>query len=155
MNGRRCAAGLLAMLAVAGPAGAATCTVDNPTLAFGSYSVLNTLPLDTTSTVTVTCTSVLSLFVSFTVQLAPGNSGNQLSRYMSAGTPHLSYNVYTDATRTTVWGDGSGGSGTFSGGFVAVLLGAFQSFVMYGRIPAQQAAAAGVYSDTLVITVNY
>ena len=155
MKGRRRAAALLAALACASPARAASCTVDNPTLAFGSYSVLSASPLDTTTTTTVTCTSVLSLFVSFTVQLSPGSSGNQLSRYMTSGTPHLSYNVYTDATRTTVWGNGSGGTGTFSGGFLAVLLGAFQTFVIYGRIPAQQAAPVGVYSDTLVITVNY
>jgi spore coat protein U-like protein len=155
MTFRRCAAGLLAGLALAAPARAATCTVNNPTLAFGSYSVLNVLPLDSTGTMTVTCTSVLSLFVSFTVQLAPGNSGNQLSRYMSAGSAHLSYNAYTDATRTTVWGNGSGGTGTFSGGFLAVLLGAFQTFVIYGRIPAQQAAPVGTYTDTLVITVTY
>lgn len=155
MKRRLLAAALLAVLACAGPARAATCTVDNPTLAFGSYSVLTPVALDMTTTTTVNCTSVISLFVSFTVQLSPGNSGNQLSRYMSAGTAHLSYNVYTDATRTTVWGNGSGGTGTFSGGFLAVLLGAFQTFVIYGRIPAQQAAPVGAYSDTLVITVNY
>ncbi len=154
MKGRRAAAGLLAGLASAGPAHAASCGVDSPTVAFGSYSVLNALPLDSTGTVTVTCNSI-SLLVSFTVDLSPGNSGNRLSRYMSAGGAHLSYNVYTEPTRTTVWGDGSGGTGRFNGTFVVVLGQASQPFVIYGRIPAQQAAPVGSYTDTLVITVNY
>lgn len=142
---------------VATPAQAllATCTVNSPTVAFGSYSVVSSTPLDATGTVTVTCSALLGLLVSFTVQLSPGNSGNQLGRYMTSGAPHLSYNIYTDSGRTNVWGDGTGGTGTLSGSFLAVLGGASQSFTVYGRVPVSQAAPAGSYSDTLTITVNY
>lgn len=149
--------GGLAVALAAGPADAllATCSVNSPTLAFGSYNVINSAPLDSTATVTVTCTAALGLLVSFTVQLSPGSSGNQLGRYMTAGSAHLNYNAYTEATHSTVWGNGSGGTGTFSGSFTAVLLGASQSFTAYGRVSARQAVPAGIYADSLVITVNY
>jgi spore coat protein U-like protein len=66
----------------------------------------------------------------------------------------ISYEVYKEPGRTSVWGAGDGGSvrsgvdlnGT--GNVVAV--------TMYGRIPpAQLSAIAGAYSDTLVSTINF
>jgi spore coat protein U-like protein len=35
---------------------------------------------------------------------------------MKSGANVLNYNLYTTAAHTTVWGDGTAGTGTFSGG---------------------------------------
>ncbi len=68
-----------------------------------------------------------------------------------SGTHELSYNLYTDATHTMIWGDGTGGSTTVSGT-------ADQSgteHTIYGRVPWQPQAVPGSYSDSIVITISY
>jgi spore coat protein U domain-containing protein, fimbrial subunit CupE1/2/3/6 len=158
----RRALGLLALavaLAVAAPAQAllATCTVNSPSIAFGSYSVINATPLQSTATVTVMCTAdlILGLLVNFNVSLSPGGSGNELARYMTFGSSHLKYNVYTNSTYTSIWGDGSNGTSELSGSFTAVIGGASQSITVYGQIPVAQPVPVGSYGDSLTITVSY
>jgi spore coat protein U-like protein len=68
---------------------------------------------------------------------------------MTSGIHQLFYNLYIDATLTTVWGDGAGHSAT---------VGATQSVAnhtVYGRIPAAQNAHVGVYNDTIVVTLTF
>lgn len=68
---------------------------------------------------------------------------------MTSGLHQLLYNLYTNATLTTVWGDGTGQSAT---------VGDTQSVANYtvcGRIPARQNAHVGVYNDTIVITLTF
>ena len=65
----------------------------------------------------------------------------------------LSYNIYLDAARTMVWGDGTGGSSYYSAtgtGNAAPV-----SVIMYGGIPTQQNVGAGTYTDILVVTINF
>jgi spore coat protein U-like protein len=156
----RRALGLLALagaLAVAAPAQAllATCTVNSPSIAFGSYSVISGTPLQSTATVTVTCTALLGLLVNFTVALSPGISGNELARYMTSGSSHLKYNIYTNSTYTSIWGDGSNGTSELSGSFTAIIGGASDPITVYGQIPVAQPVPVGTYSDSLTITVSY
>lgn len=140
------------MLAVTAPAQAllASCTVSNSTLSFGSYNPIAASPSTATATVTVTCTGI-GLLVSYTVLLSGGGSGNTASRRMNAGASTLPYNLYTSASYTTVWDNSTG----VSGGFLIGLGGTAFSHTVYGRILAQQPAAAGNYVDSLIITVNY
>jgi spore coat protein U-like protein len=105
--------------------------------------------------VTVNCTGLLGLFVSYAISLSPGNSGNQLNRSMSSGGGQLGYNIYTDLTHTMIWGDGTGGTSTVSGSFVLVLLGNTATYTAYGHMPAQQIVPAGSYSDAPTLTVTY
>jgi spore coat protein U-like protein len=148
-----------AALAVAAPAQAllATCTVNSPSIAFGSYSVISGTPLQSTATVTLSCTAdlIVGLLVNFNVSLSPGNSGNELARYMSSAGSHLNYNIYTNSTYTSIWGDGSNGTSQLSGSFTAVIGGASQSITVYGQIPVAQPVPVGSYGDSLVITVSY
>lgn len=44
------------------------------------------------------------------------------SRYMLSGANRLYYNMYTDAARTVVWGDGTAGSSTVNGNVVLSLI---------------------------------
>lgn len=75
---------------------------------------------------------------------------------MSGSNP-LSYNLYTNSSRTTIWGDGTGGTSIISRNFILGLLGSITlTNNVYGRLPAgQTTAAVGSYGDTITVTVNY
>lgn len=136
------AAGL--SLGIAAPASAVTCTVTPQGVAFGSYDTLSASPTDGTGNINVSCDASIS----FTVSLSTG-SGTYTQRIMSGGANQLGYNLYTDASRTTVWGDGLGGTSNVSA------TGSNVDLSVYGRIPAQQNVPANAYSDTVTVTVAY
>ncbi|WP_031500918.1 spore coat protein U domain-containing protein [Bryobacter aggregatus] len=146
---------LLLLLFASGLRGV-TCTVSNTGMLFGSYNPINGSYVDSTGTVTVSCSTILALLLSYTVQLSTGSSGTYFPRQMKFGANTLNYNYYTDAARTTVWGTGTGGTGAPSYSALLILLGTVTNdYTAYGRIPAGQAAKPGVYTDTITITVNY
>ena len=57
----------------------------------------------------------LELLVNYTVTLSSGLSGNQLERRMYQGAGSLRYNLFRDAARTQVFGDGTSGTATVAG----------------------------------------
>ncbi|MDE2149379.1 MAG: spore coat protein U domain-containing protein [Gammaproteobacteria bacterium] len=147
----------------AGAAQAASCTVTPSAMAFGAYDALSAAPTLGAAPLLVQCqyTNFFELIfgfsVSFQVALSAGASGNVANRLMQGGPDRLFYNLFTDATRTVVWGDGSAGSATQAG---QITVPGFQgsgqqSFTVFGRIPALQNVAAGSYQDTITVTVNY
>jgi spore coat protein U-like protein len=135
-----------------------SCTVTSTSLAFGNFAPLSGTVSDTTATVTVTCLCpVLCLGINYTVAVSSGGSGTFSPRRMSAGTPKLAYNGYDSGARTTVWGDGTGGTTVQSR---CRLLGAIGSswvepITFYGRIPVSSGIAPGSYTDSLTVTVTY
>jgi spore coat protein U-like protein len=71
---------------------------------------------------------------------------------MTSGANLLSYNIYTSAARTTVWGDGTGSSATIGG----TGTGSAQSVTVYGRVSGGQTTVpVGSYADTVAVTVTY
>lgn len=140
----------LAALVAARPA-AAQCAIDSVSpVAFGSYDPLSSAPLDSTGSVTYKC--LLSLSV--TIDVSTGSSASYAARTMkNAGGDALTYNLYLDAARLTVWGNAAG-NGTVHYGPIIALLTAV-TVPIFGRIPAKQDAAVGGYADTIVITLNY
>ncbi len=133
----------------------ATCNVSTVPVNFGLYNPLSGLPVVATGTVTLTCTVLVGLFESWTVALSSGNSGNYSARQMANGASNLSYNLYTSAAYTNVWGDGSGSTSRVSGGALLSIGTTSTDYIVYGRIPAGQDAAAGSFNDTIVVTLNY
>jgi spore coat protein U-like protein len=73
---------------------------------------------------------------------------------MIFGSSHLNYNLYLDSAYTQIWGDGTGGTVTKSDN-IGGLLGSSISYTVYGRLPGGQNVPAGVYSDTVFVTVIY
>ena len=143
------------------PAGAATaCTVSVTPLVFGNYNPVNGPALQVDATVTATCTSTTLPLVAVPYSLrigvstASGTMARQLAGPMGS---RLSYNLYTSAAYTTVWGDGTGGTGTVPGSVTPLTLGvpAVGSHTAFGRIPALQAVRVGSYSDSLLVTIDY
>jgi spore coat protein U-like protein len=74
-------------------------------------------------------------------------------RQLSSGADKLQYNVYTSASRTVLFGDGSFGASSLLVGQIKTT--AQQTTNFYGRIPAGQDVPAGAYSATLVVTLNF
>jgi spore coat protein U-like protein len=123
----------------------AACTVTTTSVAFNPYDVFNTLNNDITGTLTVRCNPGQA----YALSLSTG-SGTYASRKLVNGPYLLSYNLYTDAARTTIWGDGTAGTSTVSGNAKNA------THTVYGRIPARQNARMGSgYTDTIVVTVTY
>lgn len=138
---------LLALLAAAGAARAApSCTVTVAAgLAFGTYDTLGTAPLDSQLSVQLKCPKPLQP----QAWLSRGSAPSFFPRTMRNGSEILPYNVFLDAGRTSVWGDGTGGSTAWFGPP------GNSTIVGFGRIAAGQDVAVGAYSDTLVLTVLF
>ena len=126
-------------------------------VAFGTYNPLPGTAADAAGHFTVTCDLIVGLLSTYSVALSKGGSGGYSPRKMSSGTNTLNYNLYTDAARTTIWGDGSGGSTIVSDRSLLFLLGhVVRPYDVYGRILAnQQATFPGSFSDTITVIVTY
>ncbi|MDN3556612.1 Csu type fimbrial protein [Halomonas maura] len=149
---------LVAGLGMPRPAAALleSCEVSATGVSFGTYDPLDASDTEAAGNVEVTCTVVLvGLLVTYDIELSTGGSGTYFPREMASGTNSLEYQLYTDATRATVWGDGVSGTGTR--GFNTFLsVGTHtQDYAVYGSIPAGQMVEAGSYSDTITVTVLY
>jgi len=153
------AAAAIAMLA-GSPAYALDCTVSTSGVAFGAYDGALTAPTDSIGNATLRCTHVggAAVKTSYTIALSTGASGTFAQRQLRSGASALSYNLFTDAGRTRIWGDGSGGS-AFVAGTLLVNPGNFAfnevAHAIYGRIPAQQSADSGVYADQILVTLTF
>lgn len=113
-------------------------------LAFGAYDPLAPAPADSSATMSYRCPAGQPLRIS----LDAGLSGSFSARALTMGTERLLYNLYLDAGRTMVWGDGTGGSRVGPGVTTHGAGGTVTAYV-FGRIPAGQDVAAGVYADTI------
>ena len=115
------------------------------TLDFGTQGPL-VANVDQTATITVTCTTGAG----YNVGLDGGGGGNINARRMINGTNTVGYQLYSNNTRTTVWGntvntDTVPGTGN----------GTAQTLTVYGRVPPQTTPPAATYNDTVNVTVTY
>lgn len=124
-----------------------TCVVAALPMVFGNYSA--TAASDATANLTVTCTPGTAYTIGLDAGI--GSGGTVAQRAMSFLTNTLNYTLYTTAARTAVWGDGTGGTSTVTGTGTVVP----QIVPVYGRIPAAQNAAPGLYVDTVTVTLTY
>ena len=150
-------AGFCAMLVPSVAWSADTCTVAAATHAFGAYDTIN--PMSGTSSITVTCTHTANgnHTFSYTIKLSSG-PGSYASRQMTGTGDTLTYNLYTTAAHTTVWGDGTAGTATVAGSFVVgANSSGFQTQTVYGLITAPQNVRPGAYStaSNITVTVTY
>ncbi|KPF70416.1 hypothetical protein IP84_01385 [beta proteobacterium AAP99] len=132
------------------------CTVSATTLAFGSYDPSSGTALDQTSTINVRCTRNTP----FTVALNTGGTGGTFTNRVmrdAAPTPNtLNYNLFTTSARTTVWGDGTGTTGTMPGVGAGMGVPNTVALTVFGRIPDQPTAVPSTtYSDTITVSVAY
>jgi spore coat protein U-like protein len=141
----------LAVVALPSPALAA-CTISTTGLNFGDYSVYSSTPLDAAGTITYRCTGFTLVVL---VTLSPGASGTYSARQMRRGSTadRLEYNLYLNATRTTIWGDGTSGTSRYVGWLPTSNRNV--NLAVYGRIPALQDVTVGTYTDTVIATIEF
>lgn len=103
-----------------------------------------------TGTVTVTCTSGSAGVITLGqgVNADVGSDAAPVRR-MLAGTDYLSYSLYSDTGRTSVWGN------TEVTGVARTGTGAADAVTVYGSVAPGQNVPAGSYSDTVVATVTF
>jgi spore coat protein U-like protein len=150
------------MLLVTGSARAGIdCEVSAVGINFGTYDGLLATPTDSVGRVEVTCyysKTGGAVEASYVLRLSPGGSGSYAARSMSLGSSLLPYNLYTDASHSQVWGNGSDGSLVIRGS-LKVNPGAYSTVTkvhtIYGRIPAGMDAAMGLFGDTVLVTLTY
>jgi spore coat protein U-like protein len=152
-------------LAACAAQAAITCTPTTNTISFGTYNPLSASVLDGTGTFVIACTdSAGNKNQTTTVNYVVTLSGQALRQMAPpAGTDRLNYNVYTDTLRSTVWGDGTGGSAVISGSVAVPGRGTASTapITYYGRIVAGQdvsaaspAPAPTAYSQNLTMTIT-
>jgi len=125
-----------------------SCTVTAGDLAFGTYDPFSATPLDATSSIDVLCTTSTTYDVGLDEGVGAG--ATVASRKMTSSGNLLNYTVYSDAGRTTVWGDTIAtdtvaGTGT----------GSTQNLTAYGRVFALQSQPPGAYQDTVTVTISF
>lgn len=127
----------------------ADCTIAADPLDFGTTGVLDS-NLDAQSDLTVRCTNTTP----YTIGLDAGDVANStVADRLLQGTATAStvaYQLYQDASRTTVWGntpdtDTVGGVGT----------GSDQTVTVYGRVPTQDSPEPDTYAATVTATVFF
>ena len=126
------------------------------TVALGSYDPVQTnsstgSDLDGQGSVTIRCTPGDGVSIALD-QGANFSSSNR--RMAGASSSFLNYELYQEAARTNVWGNG-----TTIGTVLAISAStnnAPRVFNVYGRVPkGQDPGATGSYNDTVQATVNF
>jgi spore coat protein U-like protein len=142
--------GAVAVLLGAVHAEAATCSVSTTPVAFGTYDVFSVAPNDTTGSVSLTCNGAHNIVIT----LSTGSSSSFNPRTMTKPSSEtLNYNLYLDAARTSVWGDGNSSTSTYTNANPPNNIAL--SVTIYGRIPAGQDVTAGAYADSVTVTINF
>ena len=124
----------------------ATCTISTTPLSFGTYTGLT---LNSTATLSVTCTNSTTYDVGLDAGTATGASTTNRSM-TGPGGALLSYELDTDSAHTANWGnivDTDTVEATGDGNP--------QPYTVYGQVHGGQYYAPGIYSDTITATVTY
>jgi spore coat protein U-like protein len=131
------------------------CLVSSADLAFGNYTP-NTGALAGSSAITVRCTKTTPYTVSLNAGTTAG--GALAQRLLANGANTLQYNLFTSAALTTIFGDGTGGTGTIAGTGNGVAAASAQTVTVFGSLPdntTNQNATPGAYTDQITVTVTY
>jgi len=151
-----CAVSLGLFIGVAGAAASETdtlsvsalvpsrCQLDGGTLNFGTYVSGQSEPLEATGAI-----GYRDCYGTLTFELDGGQSGNVQARAMRSGDDSLTYQLYQDNARTTLWGQG--------GNALQIELATPESgeVQVHGRIPGGQIVPGGTYTDTVNITLSF
>jgi spore coat protein U-like protein len=131
------------------------CNASTQSVSFGGYSTRSVAPTDGMGNIQVTCSGSMGQTVSYSVAIGSGTAGSFFPRKMSGGASTLLYNLYTDATHLTVWGDGNAGTFPLTDMYTLAAPNMIRNYTVYGRLFSGQNANVGVYTDNLTVTVSY
>ena len=127
-----------------------SCTISATAVSFGTYNVFSSTALDSTGSVIYNCDSANA---SITITLDKGGAATFNPRRMLNGSEALNYNLYLDAARSTIWGDGTGGTQVYTD--TSTRRNQNVTVTVFGRIPATQDVSVGTYTNTVTATINF
>ena len=131
---------------------AQTCNVSMGNIAFGSVNTLTGMAVDTTATMTVTCSGGSGNTRRLCISIGAGSASDATSREMSNGSNTARYDLYSDSARTNLWGSWETGYDS-AGVQLDVGKSSTTNITVYGRfLASQQTIAAGSY--TAAFTAN-
>ena len=132
-----------------------TCGVSAIGVNFGSYNPFSAANVDGTATVTVTCSTTGAGVVSYALGLSAG-SGTFALRKMINGANQITYNLYSDAAHSQIWGDGTSGTSVVTDTYMLILNSSRTiNYTVYGRVTGSQNVAVGTYTDTITVTLVF
>lgn len=123
------------------------CVVVALPMVFGNYTP--TAASDAQADLTVTCTPGTAFTIS--LDRGTGVGATVAQRAMTFLTNTLNYSLFTTTARNVIWGDGTAGTSTVTGTGTVLP----QLITVYGRAPASQNTAPGVYLDLVTVTLTY
>lgn len=127
-----------------------TCRFNSTPMNFGMYYPMQKNRLDITGTIEIDCRGRRG---TYEITASTGQSGDYQYRYMLNGQKRLRYNLFTNASRSLIWGDGTSNTTIFSGyhdgGRTREVLD------IHGYIHAEQDADPGVYNDFITVTATF
>ena len=136
--------------------GFAACSIGVSQFAFGNYDVLSSAPLDSAGMLVFRCTQRdKDISIGIDKGEAPSFNPRQMSNSSGQGTgDKLNYNLYLDANRQRIWGDGTGGTQSY---FIHNPQANNQDILVpiFGRIPPLQNVGSGFYRDTIKAVINF
>lgn len=127
----------------------AVCNLTTTGVNFGAYDVFSTSPTDSTGSVTILCDATTTVATSIGQSPNSGGFNPRRMKHSSLGDLMI-YNLYTDGSRTIIWGDGTGGTSTVTR---KAIKNKPLDLTVYGRIPPGQDVSGGLYGETLVVTI--
>ena len=142
------------------PALAISCDFTLTDLEFGVYDQVSGAPTDSTASLTVTCLRAKKepAQVRYNLSLGPSGTGSMNPRGMLGPNPTpLFYNIFSDTTRTQIWGNGSAGSSVMTGHIRPIRKDGTGSLthIFYGRIFPLQPVLPGSYADSITLTIEF
>lgn len=129
-----------------------TCTITGGNLEFGQYDTLDTNPDFAQLALRVACTQGTTNQIELdegTHAAAGSTAAAPARRLDGANGDFLSYDLYTDAGRTDVWGGGAS-----SNAYAAADADEHDS-IIYGKITERQDVVSGTYTDTVIATILF
>jgi spore coat protein U-like protein len=140
-----------AALLCAPRADARSCLIQSLTpLSFGGYDGTSTTPADAMAQMFIECTGSAP-FEQMQILLGRGLSGHLVPREMRFRDSSLAYNLFLDASRIQIWGDGTNGTSTY----VSSGLEGLVTVTVYGRVFPRQIVRVGSYHDQVLVTVLF
>jgi spore coat protein U-like protein len=131
-------------------ASAQICMANANPLLFGTYDSTSPRPTDSMSSVTVTCSGRPSAVVSYQINLVGG-----AIRQMNGTAGAAYYRLYSDASRTRLWGDCNAGQSCVSDSYVLGNTTGRRTYPVFSRLLPRQAVAPGPLADTVVVLLRY
>ena len=131
-----------------------SCSIDTTPMTFGTYDgvVANaSTALKATATVNSSCTSGAAALITMNAGNSAGSGSDDVPvrRLASEAGDYLVYQVYSDVSRETVWGN------TTPTGVALTGTGSPQTHKVYGIIPSAQMVPEGDYNDQIIVTITY